>query len=141
MQTRFDHGYALLIGVGRTAYERWSLPVTVKDVQAIKAVLVDPAHCAYHDDTVHIRLTVDQAATRDGILQGLAWLRARSEQDPDATAVVYYAGHGWFERKSDHYYLITHEADPSDIAGSAGYWGSPPPCCPRLLPRGGHGGR
>ena len=47
MQTRFEHGYALLIGVGRTAHAPWSLPVTVHDVKAIKDILTDPAHCAY----------------------------------------------------------------------------------------------
>jgi hypothetical protein len=119
METRFDHGYALLIGVGRTAHEPWSLPLTVKDVEAIKAVLIDPALCSYHDDADHIRLVLDHVATRDGILQGLDWLKGRAEQDHEATALVYYAGHGWLERKGRHYYLISHEANPSDIAGLA----------------------
>ncbi|MER3494521.1 MAG: hypothetical protein C4323_21040 [Mastigocladus sp. ERB_26_2] len=30
MSNHFDHGYALLIGVGRTAEPEYSLPVTVK---------------------------------------------------------------------------------------------------------------
>jgi hypothetical protein len=35
MAQAFPHGYALLVGVGTTAYVPWSLPVTVKDVKAI----------------------------------------------------------------------------------------------------------
>ena len=35
MTNIFSHGYALLIGVGRCAYDPWSLPVTVRDMQAL----------------------------------------------------------------------------------------------------------
>jgi len=35
MTDLFSHGYALLIGVGRCAYDPWSLPVTVRDMQAL----------------------------------------------------------------------------------------------------------
>ncbi len=33
MTEKFTHGYALLIGVGESAYSKLSLPVTVKDTQ------------------------------------------------------------------------------------------------------------
>jgi hypothetical protein len=42
MPNTFTHGYALLVGVGESAYPAWSLPVTVKDIQAIRAILTDP---------------------------------------------------------------------------------------------------
>src|SRR5262245_55387886 len=119
MGTRFDHGYALLIGVGRTAYEPCSLPVTVKDVEAIRKILADPAHCAYPDTPGHIRLIHDEGATRSAILDGLVWLKARAESDPEATVLVYYAGHGFQETETGLYYLIPHDADGSNIAGSA----------------------
>jgi hypothetical protein len=35
MPNAFTQGYALLVGVGESAYPAWSLPVTVKDIQAI----------------------------------------------------------------------------------------------------------
>jgi hypothetical protein len=47
----FDHGYALLIGVGATADPHWSLPVTVNDVQAIRKILTDAALCAYPNNS------------------------------------------------------------------------------------------
>jgi hypothetical protein len=47
MSDLFTHGYALLIGVGNTADPGYSLPVTVKDAQALKAVLTDANFCAY----------------------------------------------------------------------------------------------
>ena len=55
MPDQFTHGYALLIGVGASAYPRWSLPVTVQDMQALAACLLDPALCAYPDDAAHLR--------------------------------------------------------------------------------------
>jgi hypothetical protein len=48
-----------------------SLPVTVKDTQAIYAVLIDPNLCAYPDDKDHIRVLNNQDATKAGILGGL----------------------------------------------------------------------
>ena len=73
MSNHFAHGYALLIGVGRTVESRFSLPVTVKDVQALKAVLIDPNLCAYLDDAEHICLLQNEQTTRSAILAGLRW--------------------------------------------------------------------
>ncbi|GAK58798.1 caspase domain protein, putative [Candidatus Vecturithrix granuli] len=115
----FDHGYALLIGVGTTADPRWSLPVTVNDVQAIHKILTDAALCAYPHNRDHIRLLCNAAATRPGILDGLAWLKRQAAADPDATVVVYYSGHGWLDAHALQYALIPHEFDATDIPGSA----------------------
>ncbi len=120
MTARFDHGYALLIGVGRLAnWEEESLPVTVNDVLEIKKVLVDASRCAYPDNDDHIRLIHDEGATTAGILQGLEWLMGQRDQDPKATAVVYFSGHGWEGKGASQYFLIPHDVDPDDIDGSA----------------------
>jgi hypothetical protein len=115
----FDHGYALLIGVGESAVARWSLPVTVKDVQALNKVLVDPNFCAYPNNRQHIRLLHDKEATRDKILEGLNWLKERAEADPEATVIVYYSGHGLLDENQGRYYLLQHDINTSDIQGSA----------------------
>ncbi|MFI5457204.1 MAG: caspase family protein [Isosphaerales bacterium] len=120
MTARFDHGYALLIGVGRLAnWEEMSLPESVQDVRAIKETLADPRLCAYPDTEEHIREIHDESATRTGILEGLEWLMSRADQDPSATAVVYYSGHGMLDSHSSNYFLIPHDVDPSGIAGTA----------------------
>lgn len=118
MSNTFAHGYALLIGVGQSAYPAWSLPVTVKDAQALKAILTDASLCAYPDDDQHIRLLHDQTATRQAILDGLAWLQAQAAADKEATIVVYYSGHGWLD-PANKYYLLSHDIEPFDIPGSA----------------------
>ena len=117
MPDLFPHGYALLIGVGRCAYDAWSLPVTVRDMQALQAILADPALCGYPAD--HIRLLHDDGATRQAILDGLAWLAGQAAAGPDATAVVFYSGHGWREEGAGRYCLIPHDVAPFDLAGSA----------------------
>jgi hypothetical protein len=90
---RFSHGYALPVGVGACAYAPWSLPVTVRDVQALRGVLTDPTLCGYPDEP--IRLLCNEDATRKAILDGLAWLAERAAADGDAMALVYFSGHGW----------------------------------------------
>jgi uncharacterized caspase-like protein len=117
MAEAFSQGYALLVGVGQSAYTPWSLPVTVKDAQAIRAVLTDPSLCAYPDD--HIRLLHDEQATRHAILEGLDWLARQVAAEPHATAVVHFSGHGWLEEPTGRYFLIPHDVDPLDIPGSA----------------------
>ena len=117
MSNAFPHGYALLIGVGASAYTPWSLPVTVKDVQALRAVLTDPTLCGYPAD--HIRLLHDAGATRQAILDGLGWLARQVAADGDATAVVYFSGHGWLNEATGRYYLIPHDVEPFNLAGSA----------------------
>jgi hypothetical protein len=119
MSNYFAHGYALLIGIGTTAEPQWSLPVTVKDVQALKAVLIDPNYCAYLDDAEHIRLLQNEQTTREAILDGLKWLQEKATADRNATIIVYYSGHGWFDLSTQSYYLIQHDCQPGDIPKTA----------------------
>jgi Caspase domain len=119
MTQTFVHGYALLVGVGQCADPTLSLPVTVKDMQALRQILLDPNLCAYPDNDQHVRLLHDQGATRQAILEGLTWLSAQATADPEATAIVYYSGHGWLEATSDRYYLIPHDFDAYDWRDTA----------------------
>jgi uncharacterized caspase-like protein len=120
MSARFDHGYALLIGVGQVpGWDEMSLTQSVADVRAIREILVDPGRCAYPDSDDHICLIHDEGATRAGIPGGLAWLMGRVDRDPLATAVIYYSGHGLLDTNSNSYFLIPHEAERSNVAGTA----------------------
>ena len=117
MAETFNHGYALLIGVGRSQYEKLSLPVTVKDTQAIYGVLIDRDLCGYPQE--QIRVLNNAEATRDEILQGLSWLKGKVESDREATAIIYYSGHGWVDKSDNRYYLLQHDVKPSKLAASA----------------------
>ena len=119
MSDKFINGYALLIGVGESAYRDLSLPVTVKDTQAIYAALIDPELCGYPDDKEHIRVLNNQDATKTAILEGLNWLKEKAESDPQATVFIYYSGHGWVDKKTKLYYLLQHDIKPTKMAISA----------------------
>jgi uncharacterized caspase-like protein len=115
----FKHGYALLVGVGDCKYTQWSLPVTVRDVTAIKDVLTDPILCGYGDNDAHLRLLCNEMATKAGIMEGLQWLKLIADRDSEATIIVYYSGHGWLNPANGKYYLIPHDVKPTRIADSA----------------------
>ena len=101
MSNQFTHGYALLIGVDQSQADEWALPDVAKDIAALRDVLVHPQRCAYLADNVKVLTGTE--ATRNGILDGLSWLGERIEGDEsdNATAVVYYTGHGWRKSPSD----------------------------------------
>jgi hypothetical protein len=118
MLQRFDRGYALLIGVGRSVHPEWSLPVTVRDVDAIKEVLTNPGRCGYLDDPRHIFLLKDEGATKSKILQAMDTLVGAVAQEPEATVLIYYSGHGWLH-SDGRYFLIPHDAIPRALASTA----------------------
>lgn len=113
MTTTFEHGYALLIGVGECNYSQWSLPATVRDMQALHAVLTDAELCAYPANEQHVRLLHDKGATKQAILTALAWLRDCATADPNATIVIFYSGHGKLDPATMQYYLIPHDYNPA----------------------------
>ncbi|WP_437291053.1 caspase family protein [Sorangium sp. So ce406] len=117
MSAAFSSGYALLVGVGG------DLPVTARDAEDLAALLRDPARAGYPDDQVDV-LTGPQA-TRTGILAALDLLAQRTLGDPEATAIIYYSGHGGrFGPTAEmaRYYLLPHGWDEArrDETGVSG---------------------
>ncbi|NET58049.1 MAG: hypothetical protein F6K47_18405 [Symploca sp. SIO2E6] len=98
----FANGYALLIGVGV------DLPVTVTDATALRGVLVNPHRAAYPPEQVS--LLTEASASRQGILAGFDKLIERCNQNPMATAIVYYSGHGGYLQVQDtkEYFLVPY---------------------------------
>ncbi|MBF2013646.1 MAG: caspase family protein [Rivularia sp. T60_A2020_040] len=116
MSKSTSHNYALLIGVGECEETKLSLPVTVKDIQALKSLLTDSNLCGYIDN--NIRLLYNETATKAAILENLNWLKQQAKNDPEATILIYYSGHGCLDN-SQNYYLIPHETDRADIPDTA----------------------
>jgi hypothetical protein len=119
MSQTFSPGYALFVGVGNTSYPSWSLPVTVKDAQALVTTFTNANLCAYPDNDQHIQFLHDASATRQAIIDRLNWLKDQATADPEATIVVYYSGHGWLDRSTGSYYLIPHDVKPQNVLQSA----------------------
>ena len=119
MADPFTHGYALLIGVDQNNVPDWALPDVANDIAALHQVLIHPERCAYAD--THVKAITGPQATRDAILAGFDWLRQCIAQDADATAVVYYSGHGWRDTKTDpsQYYFIPYDVRRERLRSSA----------------------
>ena len=108
MTDRFTHGHALVIGMGA------DLPVTITDAQGVAGLLCDPGRCAYPPDQV--QLLTGPAARRDDVLKALDQLATQVKADPDATAVVYFSGHGV---ETPDYYFLPYGYNTADLPGTA----------------------
>jgi len=103
----FEHGYALVIGVDANQIPRLALPAVAKDVQAVYDVLIHPERCAYNPDNV--KFLKGEESTRENIMEALFWLQEKVKEDAEATAVLYYSGHGMEDKATSQYYLIPYD--------------------------------
>ncbi len=108
--TLFKQGYALCIGVGA------DLPNTVDDAKGLAKILTDAGRCAYPENQV--TTLTSEAATREKILEGLKEL---SKIPHDATALVYFSGHGYQVSTpiGEQYYLIPYGVNPASLHKTA----------------------
>ena len=115
MTKLFENGYAVVIGVNSSQIPKLALPTVAADVRAVHDVLIHPQRCAYRADNV--RLLMDAEATRANILAALDWLGEKTAADPNATAVLYYSGHGAVDGGA--YYLIPYNVEYRTIYDDA----------------------
>jgi len=106
----FNHGHALVIGVGG------DLPGTAVDAQALADVLLAPGRCGYPPRQV--RLLSGENATRDRILTALDALAESTT--PESTALVYFSGHGYRVTSSmgSAYFLLPNDYDMDNLVGT-----------------------
>lgn len=102
-------GYALLIGI---RYGHWAkmlkpLEGTLKDIEALKKHFTDPTKAGFNSDNV-IALT-EEKATGQGIRDALDRFAKMVNQDPEASVIIYYAGHGETDKKN--YFLVPYDFD------------------------------
>lgn len=106
---QFTNGYALLIAVNENKIPNYALPMVARDAEALRKVLVHPERCAYPEENV--RLLMGRDASRAGIREGLSWLKERiaADRSGNATAVLYYSGHGVVNNDDKRYYLLPYD--------------------------------
>lgn len=113
----FSQGFAVLIGVGKTPNApQYSLPETIRDVKALERVLTTSDLAGYSKE--HVRCLYDTAATTSRIRSELHWLAQQANED--ATAIVYFSGHGWKATSQQsianvRYGLVTSDVSVTDI--------------------------
>ena len=105
---KFQHGYALIVGVGA------DLPVTIDDAKGLYDIFVDDIRCGYLPQ--HITLLTGNRATRQRILQGLDRLISLVKNDSQATAVIYFSGHGGL---FPEYHLVPYGYRAANLAETA----------------------
>lgn len=106
---QFTNGYALLIAVNENLIPTYALPTVARDAEALRDVLTHPDRCAYPQENV--RMLTGHSASREGIQSGLVWLKDRiaADRSGNATAVIFYSGHGAFLRDDKSYYLLPYD--------------------------------
>ena len=106
---KFTNGYALIIGVSDNLIPTYALPTVARDAAALHKVLIHPRRCAFEPDNV--RLLTGAEATGDGIRAGLSWLKGKiaADRGDNATAILYYSGHGVQNEEDNSYYLLPYD--------------------------------
>ncbi|NJM07342.1 caspase family protein [Candidatus Gracilibacteria bacterium] len=103
----FSFGHALLIGVA--AYQDSGLRVadgtTANDARELARLLRDQQRAAY--PATQVTELIDTAATHAAVLTALDALAAQVAQQPNATALIFFAGHG--ERVGRRYALLPYD--------------------------------
>src|SRR5262249_16691035 len=61
---------------------------------------------------VQTRVIPDQKATRDGILEGLVWLK--QQMKPHDVALIFYAGHGYSD-DNGRFYMLSIDMDENNL--------------------------
>jgi len=114
----FSVASTLLIGIGDYLHPRFAnLPATVRDAQALAAVLTDPNRCGYPAGNVHV--ITGEPATATNIRTALQTLVQST--NAQSTVFIYFSGHGGraLENGVWRTYLCPRDADPDDLAHTA----------------------
>ena len=98
----FKNGYAVIIGVQEDI-------LAVSDANKLHKILIDTQKAGYPSEQVQLLTEVE--ATKQGILDALKKLKSQVDDNPHATVLIYYSGHGGQFPKDNEpqYYLL-----PSD---------------------------
>lgn len=115
MTELFEHGYAVVIGVDANQIRELALPPVAGDVRAVHEVLIHPERCAF--PAGNVRFLSGTESTKANILAALTWLRDAAAADPEATAILYYSGHGATDK--GQYYLIPYDVQYGSILTAA----------------------
>lgn len=100
--------YVLAIGISEYSQPGLRLPFAARDAQALVASLEARGQRSFRK--VELRVLTDAQATRQAMLEGLAWLRQHAT--PDDTALVFYAGRSSTDQRGQ-FHLLPVDGDTS----------------------------
>jgi len=108
--------WAIIVGISKYKHERLNLKYAHRDAEELYLLIQTPSGGGFAKD--HIEPLIDEKATTANITRALrSFLKKPAKDD---IVLIYFACHGAPdpERPSD-VYLLTHDTDPKDIAGTA----------------------
>ncbi|WP_254173985.1 caspase family protein [Planktothrix pseudagardhii] len=108
--------WAIIVGISRYDYQGWNLRYADRDAEDLYNLLLTASGGNFKKE--FIRKLTNEEATTGNITQALrAFLKKPARED---LVVIYFACHGTpdFDRPGN-VYLLTHDTDPNDIAGTA----------------------
>jgi formylglycine-generating enzyme len=87
-------GKNFLLGIGIQVYQKFSqLPNGAKDVEDIGRVLME----RYHFEEENVKLLINEAATREEIIEHLEYFRKPTVLTENDRLLIYFSGHGLFD--------------------------------------------
>lgn len=108
--------WAVIVGISRYKHHRLNLKYADRDAEELYNVLVTPNGGGFKQE--HICKLTNEDATTGNITRALrSFLKKPARED---LVVIYFACHGTpdFDRPGN-VYLLSHDSDPDDIAGTA----------------------
>jgi uncharacterized caspase-like protein len=108
--------WALIVGISEYSHKDWSLKYARHDAEELYDFLLSESGGKFQKD--HILKLVDSKATTENIIDALR--NFLQQPDKEDLVLIYFACHGapdW--RKPNVLYLLTHDTNPRNIAGTA----------------------
>ena len=108
--------WALIVGISSYKHASLNLKYAHRDAQELYNLIQTPSGGNYRAD--HIRFLVDEDATTANITRALrSFLQKPAKED---LVLIYFACHGAPDLdRPKNIYLLTHDTEPDDIAGTA----------------------
>jgi tetratricopeptide (TPR) repeat protein len=108
--------WAVVVGISTYAYKSLNLEFAARDAERFVEVLKSPTGGAFEED--HICQLIDEQATTGALTRALRSFLKRPGRDD--LVLLYFACHGTPDPdRPAQVYLVTHDTDPDDIAGTA----------------------
>jgi tetratricopeptide (TPR) repeat protein len=108
--------WAIIVGISKYQHAGMNLKWAHRDAEELYQLLLTPAGGSFAAD--HVQLLVDAQATAQAISRALrSFLKKPAKDD---VVLIYFACHGGPDPdRPNNLYLLTHDTDPDDIAGTA----------------------
>lgn len=110
VETRDTRPNLYVLAIGINAYPGdLQLDCAVNDATGVSKTLQTRSEPLFH---VKCKILPDREATRDGILQGLGWLKGQMK--PHDVALLFYAGHGYND-EAGRFYMLSIDMDVDNL--------------------------